>query len=531
MNTIITESDPVEVDERALLDGDPGTEPDPGPEDDGPDPSPASAPAPRPVLRFVDPATVKVETNVRKTPKVPREFVASVKRHGVLVAMRGYFDADGEPVIRDGLRRILAAQKAGVTEAPALIYPSRDALASTEEAERERIIEQMNANSNREALTEAEEADAIQQLALTGLEATVIAKELAVKPTRVSAALAVAASDAARKAVARDEVTLDQAAVIAQFEDDPASVKALTAIARTQPGQFAHEAQRIRDRKARERAEQEFVDDLTARGIPIVEAPDEHDKRSADAYLSELQDADGTALTIEAWEGKPGFAVALRTRYGSWRPTAVITDWRARGLRLTTRGGGVIGKKTEAEKAEMRTVIHNNKEWDSAETVRREWIATLLSRKALPKDADLFVAHMATERRFAFRNSLESGTAATLLGLEPRPGALATHLAANPTKARLILFALAVAAGELALSRQSWRRPQAEDRTFLGWLTAWGYETSRVEDIIAKPAADKPKRARRAKATVQPAEDAATATPEEAEPVDAMAMVEEAEAA
>lgn len=460
-----------------------------------PEPSEVRRPVPdssRPSLVFVDPATVTVETNVRKTPRVGREFVASVKRHGVLVAMRGYVGADGKPVIRDGLRRILAAQKAGVTEAPAIIYPNRDALLSTEDAERERIIEQISTNSNREALTDAEEADAIQQLALSGLEPTVIAKELAVKRARVNAALTVAGNDTARRVVERRQITLDQAAVIAEFSDDPQAVKMLTGVATDSPHGFAHEAQRIRDRKARARAEQEFVDDLTARGIPLVDAPDEHDKRSKDAYLADLQDEDGKPLDPADWEGKPGHAVALRTRWGTWRPAHVITDWRSHGLRLTTRGGAVTGKLTEQEKQARREVVTNNKEWDSAETVRREWITGLLSRRGLPKDADQFTAHMATARAAAFAKSLESGLAATLLGIQPNPGALATYLAANPAKARQVTFALAVAAGELSLDRWSWRRHDRRDREFLNWLTAWGYTTSRVEDIIAKPVQSSP---------------------------------------
>ena len=132
-------------------------EPDPG--DD--DPDTAGSASARPVLVFVNLSTVTVEVNVRKAPKVSREFVASVKRHGVLVPMLGYLDAEGEPVIRDGQRRIIAAQKAGVTEAPAIIYPNRDAMLTTDEAERARIIEQMNANAHREGLTEADEADGI----------------------------------------------------------------------------------------------------------------------------------------------------------------------------------------------------------------------------------------------------------------------------------------------------------------------------------------------------------------------------------
>jgi ParB family chromosome partitioning protein len=509
MNTIITDTTTTDVEPDEATSPVPEPAPDTDSDGTGTTPDQAASTQDRPVLLFVDPSTVLVEKNVRKTPKVSREFVASVKRHGVLNAMRGYFNGDGQPVIHDGQRRILAAQKAGRTEAPAVVYPNREALMDAVEAERARIIEQLTANAHAEAVTAADEAEAVQQLALTGLEATVIAKELSVKPERVNAALAVAANDVARKAVDKGQVTLDQAAIIAEFADDKEAVKTLTDTAGGNPQDFDHEAQRIRDRKERERAAQAFAADLAARGIPVVEAPDEYDKRSKDAYLSELQDEDGKPLDAAEWEGKDGYAIALYTRYGSWRPTAVITDWRTRGLRLKTRGGAVTGKMTEAEKEARREVVANNKEWDSAETVRREWLTTLLSRKTLPKDADQFVAYMATERASDFGRSLTSGTAATLLGVEPTYGALAKHVAANPSKARQVLFALAVAAGEIALDRGSWRRPSDRDKVFLNWLTSWGYTTSRVEDIIANPAKPKASRSRRAN-KAEPTADALT---------------------
>jgi ParB family chromosome partitioning protein len=493
-------------------------EPDPG--DD--DPDTAGSASARPVLVFVNLSTVTVEVNVRKAPKVSREFVASVKRHGVLVPMLGYLDAEGEPVIRDGQRRIIAAQKAGVTEAPAIIYPNRDAMLTTDEAERARIIEQMNANAHREGLTEADEADGILRLTLTGMEATVVAKELVVKPARVTAALAVASSDFARKVIEKRQITLDQAAVVAEFEDSEDDVRTLLHIAENDADHFAHEAQRLRDKRERERAFQAELDEYAAKGVPLVEAPPRYDNRTADAYLHELQNEHGEPVTVENYEGKPGYAIAVVNNYGSPKIGHVVTEWRSHGLRRITHGGAVQGKLTEAEKADRREVVANNKEWDSAETVRRDWLTTLLSRKTQPKDVEQFVAYTATERPFAFGKSLDNGMAATLLGIEPKYGALAKFVAANPAEARLVLFALAVAAGELALHRGSWRRPDAHDRAFLNWLTSWGYTTSRVENIIASPAKPKATRSRRAKA----AEPTAGALTEASAEVEATAPTE-----
>lgn len=518
MNTITDTIAPeVEQDEQiAPPEPDTGTQPEVTPDPDD-DPTPAASTLARPVLVFVDPSTVKVEVNVRKKTTVTPRLVASIKRRGVVTPMTGYFDADGDPVIRDGHRRILGAQRAGASEAPAVIYPNRDALLDADQAEQDRIIGQVTANSHGEALTEAEEADAIQQLTLTGMEATIIAKELAVKPTRVTAALAVVASDFARRVIDKRPITLDQAAVVTEFEDSADDVATLLHTAEHDADRFAHEAQRLRDKRERERAFQAELDEYAAKGIPLVEAPPRYDNRTADAYLHELQTEDGKPVTVENYEGKPGYAIAVVNNYGSPKIGHVVTEWRSHGLRRITHGGAVQGKMTEAEKSERREVVANNKEWDSAQTVRRDWLATLLARKTQPKDVEQFVAYMATERRFAFAKSLENGTAATLLGIEPKPGALAKFVAANPAKARLVMFALALAAGELALHRGSWRHPDAHDRAFLNWLTAWGYATSRVEDIIAKPVKTET-RSRRRKADEA---EATTGTGSQPEPEEA----------
>lgn len=162
----------------------------------------------------VDPATVKIEANVRTQVALDAAFVRTIKRHGVLIPVLAYQEDDGTIVVRDGQRRVLAAVQAGRTAIPAYLVPARD------EA-RLRIIQQMIANEQRSGLTETEEAAALHQLTLEGLTPTMIAKELAVKPARVKAAVAVAANEAAKAAVAKFEVTFEQALVIAEFEGDP----------------------------------------------------------------------------------------------------------------------------------------------------------------------------------------------------------------------------------------------------------------------------------------------------------------------
>ena len=62
-----------------------------------------------------------------------------------------------------------------------------------------------------------------------------------------------------------------------------------------------------------------------------------------------------------------------------------------RGTTLPGEAPG--GPMTEAQKAERRTLIANNKAWDAAEKVRRAWIAdAFLTRASPPKNAEAFLA-------------------------------------------------------------------------------------------------------------------------------------------
>jgi hypothetical protein len=83
------------------------------------------------------------------------------------------------------------------------------------------------------------------------------------KRPQVDQALAVTKSDLAKAASVRYELTIDQAAGVAEFENDPDTVKALVAAAKT--GQFDHVLERARQERddSAQRAQAEA--DLAAR--------------------------------------------------------------------------------------------------------------------------------------------------------------------------------------------------------------------------------------------------------------------------
>lgn len=430
----------------------------------------------------VNPNEVRVETNVRTRVVLGAAFVRTIKRHGVLLPVLGYFDENGTIVIRDGQRRILAAIQAERPTVPAYLVPYRD-------ENRLRIIQQMLANAHRESLTEAEEAAALHELTLEGLTPTMIAKELAVKPARVKAAVAVAQNEAATKAVAKYEVTFDQALVLAEFEDDAEASKSLRRAAERGEGDFAHEAQRQRDRKAERQEVEAIVADYTGRGFRQIAWPDRDDKDTLP--FSDLTLVDGTALTEDNYLGLNGYRFAVRSTY--WDGVQVghfVTDWRKWGLKKRKADGTANTPWTDEQKSERRTLIANNKAWASAEVVRREWLVRFLSRKTAPKNALAFLADTLIRNGGYLSKALSERhpLAGELLGAAKRewgkPDPLAVLIEQNPTRTTTVLLAIAIAAHEAATSKSTWRYPGRDDVAYFTALSEWGYRLSDVEGIV-----------------------------------------------
>ncbi len=145
---------------------------------------------------------------------------------------------------------------------------------------------------------------------------------------------------------------------------------------------------------------------------------------------------------------------------------------------------------SDEQKAERKTLIANNKAWDSAEVVRREWLASFLSRKTLPKDAAAFVAIGLTRHRTDVSSALAAGNrfAAVLLGLaEPEshwaPSPVDAY-AEQPGKAAQVTLAIVLAGMELSVGRYTWRNPSSTAVRYFGQIAAWGYPLSEVEQIV-----------------------------------------------
>jgi ParB family chromosome partitioning protein len=146
---------------------------------------------------------------------------------------------------------------------------------------------------------------------------------------------------------------------------------------------------------------------------------------------------------------------------------------------------------SDEEKAERRTLIANNKAWTSAETVRREWLTQLLSRKTLSKDAGRVIAQGLTVHHRDVGTAVGSGNtlAHILLGIDRgtywEADRLAAHLEHSPARAQHVALAVTLAGIEDSTSKNTWHHPDPGKAAYLTQLAAWGYTLSDVERIVA----------------------------------------------
>jgi len=442
-------------------------------------------------LVHVPAADVVIENNVRTAADLDPAFLASVKQHGVLLPTIGYRNADGAVVVRDGQMRVLAAREADVT-VPVFVTARDDSTAK-------RIAEQLVANERRTALSDGDRLAAYRQLEIEGLSVTAIAKETGTKRDTVKATLAVAKSEAATRAVTDSALTLDEALLFAEFQDDPEAIAELQGcVDDGYAEELSFMAERIRQDRQSKADMARITGEWEAKGVRVVTSEDDYTSLSSltdaedDADERPVLDADahatdcsGHAVMLQAWGEHAAIAVCTtpeahhakypRYAFPGSRPAAELTEEEA-------------AEQKEAEKAARRELIANNKAWDAADTLRTEFVKSLLQRKTLPKDWTMFAAVAGTRHGWTMRTD-NSGGVVDLLSIESGTGyganAVATWVEQHPAKAPHVTLAVVLSAFENAANRDWWRRPTTEGAAYLNQLAAWGHRLTDVEKIAA----------------------------------------------
>lgn len=281
-------------------------------------------------IEHLDPHTLTIETNVRPSAPITPAFVQSIKENGVLTPVLAHRSDDGQVSVRAGQRRVFAAREAGLATIP--VY-----LVDADEATTERIVQQMVENDQREALTDGDRAAAFQQLAFEDLSVTAIARRTGSRQKEVKTALAVTENQVAATAIREHQLTLDQAAVLIEFDGDDDIRAALIQVATTNPAQFAHAAQRARDDKARAQIKADMEAELAGRGYAVLENdPGYYDTDYT--RIGELLTADDQVVTVDHIQSIDGRAAHVRVYAdGDADVTYFVKDAKAAGFH--TYGG------------------------------------------------------------------------------------------------------------------------------------------------------------------------------------------------
>jgi ParB family chromosome partitioning protein len=459
---------------------------------------PTTDPQPSAELAWLDPATLLTDHNIRppRTDAPFADLVASIREHGVLVPIVATRDHHGIRV-RYGHRRVLAAVHAGRTSVPVVVYTG--ALTDATAAEIDRILGQHAENTHRTGLTVGETVAAFGQLAALGVTPARIARRSKTPRKTVDAALAAAASEVATKATERwDFLTLDAAAALAEFDDDPDAVKALVTAAKSGEN-TAHLAQRLRDKRDTATAIAALTVELTEAGVVVIPEPPYDEK--VIRPLRRLHH-DGQPVTLETHAACPGHAAYVKRTWGEHKAEAVYvcvhppihghTD-------LNSRTPAADQPTSEQEKAERRRVRANNDAWRSADKVRRAWLTDFLTRRTPPKATAAFVATVLIHDPHALTRACGNGhhRARDLFRLghltdetdapDTRRGRRTpADLLDGATDARALVVTLGIvlAAHEDTWTTDTWRHPTPADARYLTFLTTNGYTPAEVEQLV-----------------------------------------------
>lgn len=393
----------------------------------------------------VAPDTLLTDRNIREA-KPDTGLVKSIREVGVLEPITAVVTAEGDLRVRYGQRRTHAAREAGRDTVPVYIAGSEHDQDDSA-AEAARIIAQRDENTHRQGLTAGENASVVEQLTLLGLSPTQIAKQARISQAEVSAAIAVSGSEMARKAEDR-------------YSDHTEHAEC--------PGHVAW-------------ADTDYVniDPETGQEPEYPDEPsDEATEQEWNAHEEAIARIEGRTRTVQ-------HAVAV---YGCEDPKKHGHQTSEARYRNAGRVPAEQMSEEEREKAreQRRLVRANNEAWDSAETVRREWLATFARAKTAPKGTGRFLAEAFSRDSHLMGEAAASQLAAAWLNKDATGyGHADLSPAKSASEARCLVVTLVqvLAYYEHRMDRQTWRQDGTNNAAgrYLRFLDKCGYPLSEVE--------------------------------------------------
>ena len=488
----------------------------------------------------LDPAQVAQHPdNIRDASRGIKELTASVAEVGVLVPLivvpvalvPGHDWPDTVThVAVDGNRRQAAAAAAGLS-LPCIV---RADLATAKATARTMAVTGLV----RDGLTATEEAHAVAALFDAKMSGAAIGRAIGRSTAQVKTARRAAQVPADIAAQAADyPLTLDQLAVLADHQDNPADVAALLDAAPR--GLMDHVVAQLRAQQAEDTAVAAAVGpvcaELASSGVAVLEdEPNTYapgGARSVEDLTIDDGNGDQVQLTAESHAACPGYAAYVAAEYYPADPDDdqpeevevsvlyVCTDparfghtsrrWADRnpapgpGSSPAEPAEGETASDTaaritreqeaaaEAKKAERRELIARNKQADAAAEVRRAFVRQCLAVKSRHKAMTGWALHQVIQRdptfcRWAGEYYSRPAILAELLGGDPR------QVTADTPAARhgVILWAQVATANEEDLPRDAHRQRAPSRARYLRHLQTLGYVLAEVEQMILDNAAD-----------------------------------------
>jgi ParB/RepB/Spo0J family partition protein len=199
-----------------------------------------------------------------------------------------------------GHRRKYAAIELGLSVVPCWV--------AVDEGEALSIVAQLAENGHRAGLSATEEAEAYHQLTLLDWTPEQIARVRAIPAVSVRQSLRLRElPEAARVAADAGTLTLDDAAAMAEFADDPVTISRILKSATSGWG-FRHAVASERSRRDFAAAKERVKAELVLAGVKVTAKPKGYPYSGPAVPATNLLDAHGVRLNPEVVRTMPGFA-------------------------------------------------------------------------------------------------------------------------------------------------------------------------------------------------------------------------------
>ncbi|MEU1204636.1 ParB N-terminal domain-containing protein [Nocardia sp. NPDC005825] len=504
-----------------------------------PEPCREAEPLPNVEALYVHPSELVIAENVRKTFDLAEfpDMIASIKEFGVEIPIIAERQPDGSLHVTEGQLRTLIAVEVGTAKVPVWVTDTDPTVPDNERRIRT-TLKQMNVNDRRVAMLDADRAGGVALMLDLGASVTRVATGLQRKRSEIKHAAAIAGSATARGLADSGTYSLDQLAVIAEYET-LGDTEAVQRLLNVQRSRFAYVANQIAADRREARARLEASLTYAARGFGVLTVEPDTSSPEAHYVRSEmLQTADGTPVTedviaaaADRWlvyvdveesgqlvdtltgelvdpgcvdwdtEGNGDSHPAEGARHADsveyrdrWNPLYFLpADQVAEsGLRIRplARTGEVPGSdravqlraaaaaaavEREAARQERRRVRELNKRGLAAKERRVEFLRRLLARRTPPPLAGAFVAESLAWESDLLGSFHAPKTALDLLGVSGHTTELVASIqSATAGRAWVIVLGMVLGAFESRAGKDSWRYNDRGLQRYLRFLATVG---------------------------------------------------------